>query len=202
MQKIVILLGAALAIGYPQWVWVSETTLPPTSSYAPAQVWGLLAFSIMWLHIVAAPFQERLFTLFPRYSLWKNISTNIVLVAILLHPSMMLLGLAQLTGNHLLAPLAGPTAPLLAGLIALPLFLTFDVARAFRRRLEGTPLWHSIIFLSTAAWFLILFHSLSLGSHLQVGPLRLLWYFFGGTATIAVSWRYIINPLRGKKPTV
>ena len=191
-----IVMGASAAVLYPQWVWFSDATFPATSSIQPAQAWGLLVFSIMWLHIVAGPFRKQLDALFPNYQRWITISALVVFFGLFAHPLLMLTGFAKLSGGSFFSFFATATFPAWAAVIAWPLFLQYDIARFFKRPLSRARARYWITLLATIPWFLILYHSLALGSHLQTGPLRTLWIFMGLTAATATIYVFAIVPLR------
>lgn len=200
LKKTFIVLGAAFAALYPQWIWFQSVTFPPTSAIQPAQAWGLLAFAIMWLHIVAGPFRAYLDTLFPNYQKWISLSTLVVLFSLFAHPLLMLAGYTKLLESGFLGFFAITGFPAWAGVIAWPMLLQYDIARGVKKRRGIRPeAWYAVTLIATLGWFVILYHSLSLGSHLQSGPLRMLWYFMGATATVATIRNYFIKPLRQRQ---
>jgi len=191
--KTAIILGAAFAVLYPLWVWLTSITFPLSSPFILiAQAWGLLAFTLMWLHIVAGPFKQRLLSIFPKFELWMTLSSFIVLLSIILHPLLMLVGISKLIG--IVEFFATASMPIWLAIIAWFMFISYDIARIFKKRLLKTRTWFVITLIATLGWFLILYHSLSLGSHLQEGLLRMLWYFFGATGTAAAITTYGIKP--------
>jgi hypothetical protein len=199
--RIALIAAAGLAVGYPQWVWLQAGGgFPPSSPLVTAQAWGLLAFPIMWLHIVAGPFRKQLDALFPRYHQWIRFSSLVVLAAILLHPLLMFLGLQKLTGKTPLEIYAAAALPVWAAIVGWFMLITYDIARPFKKRIVGTRIWYWVTLVATTGWFLILYHSLMLGSHLQRGPLRALWFFFGITAAAAAIHEFLIKPFKKPMP--
>lgn len=189
-----ILLLATTAILYPLWVWYSSVAAP-LNMVSASPAFGLFAFSLMWLHIIGGPFKPWLLKMFPRFDVWMFLSATAVTMAIILHPLLLLVGVANATGNRLLAFFTGAPAPIRLGVAAWFMFIFYDLARPFKKRLINTKAWYVISLIATLGFFLILFHSLALGSNLQSGPLHLVWMFYGATAAAAALYTYGIKPI-------
>jgi hypothetical protein len=159
------------------------------SSYQLFPVFGLLAFSLMWSHYIAAVL--RMYLQFDKAVLHRyfEVTSLAVLALILAHPGLLAWqlwrdGLGLPPGSELLY---GGTmrGAVLLGMIAWLVFLAYE----FRRKFENRPWWQIVSIATDAAMVLIFIHSLRLGSQLQAGWFRTLWYFYG--VTLAASLVYI-----------
>lgn len=152
---------------------------------------GLLAFSIMWSHYIAAVArlhfkQDR--AVLKRYFEATSLA---VLAFILLHPG--LLGW-QLWRDGLGLPPANElnyVAPdmrlyIIIAMISYVIFLAYELRRKFGDR----SWWKYIAYASDAAMILIFIHSIKLGSQLQMGWFRAVWYFYGLTLLGALAYIY------------
>ena len=93
MGKFLIRLGlavvSALVIGYPLTVWYANVslTLDQTLLVSLFPAIGLVAFTIMYLHILGRPFKHML-EHYVDFDIFERISSYVVLVAVLLHPAL------------------------------------------------------------------------------------------------------------------
>ncbi len=164
------------------WGQGNNWKLAGISTYQIFPVFGLLAFSLMWSHYIAVA--ARLYFKIDKGVLSKyfEFTSLAVLAAILLHPGLLAwqawrdgLGLPPGSEIHYVAPMLGVYVVL--GIIALTVFLAYE----FRRKFGDRPWWKYVSYASDGAMFLILIHSLKLGSQLQAGWFRTVWYFYGIT---------------------
>lgn len=151
---------------------------------------GLIAFSILWLHSISGVFEPWLRDRinFDRY---VQTSSIIVLISIILHP---LLILMSLDFNLSRLYLYGETYIKL-GIIAWLLLITYDIGKLLKRYDFFVRHWRKILLISTIGFLLTFFHSLNLGSDLQSGPLRAIWIFYGVTGIISTIYTYVIKSL-------
>ena len=152
------------------------------STYAIFPLLGLLAFSLMWSHYIAAVMRLSSGVNKVVLHTYFEVTSFVVLVAILLHPGLLAwqlwrdgLGLPPLSALHYVAP-AFRWAILFAE-TSLLLFLAYELRRIFDKK----PWWKYFGYATDLAMILIFFHSLRLGSQLQHGWLRDVWYFYGVT---------------------
>ena len=171
---------------YYQWNFANFT------SYQLFPLFGLLAFSLMWSHYIVSALRQYLGfekSVLRNYFEW---SSYMVLLTLLLHPGLLIL---QLWRDGLGLPptsylkYVGPTMHIsvIAGTISLVLFLMFE----FRRLFEYRSWWKFVGMASDFAMVLILLHSLKLGTQLQFGRLRYLWYFYGISYFVAIFYIYL-----------
>ena len=186
---------ALVALGTPLYVWLQNTNLVWDSSLLMSifPVLGLMAFTIMYLHIIGRPFAEQLEQIIPWKSLERT-SSYLVLILIVLHPVLRFLyyvkeGLSLIPTGNLVLPLS-------LGFIGFLMLITYDLGKRFNNSTFVTRHWGKIDFISTLGFYVIFFHSLMLGSDLQSGGLRNLWIFFGLTAAIATFHSFVFTRLR------
>lgn len=164
------------------------------SLYQLFPLFGLLAFSIMWSHYIAAA--TRLFFKIDRQTLIKyfDFTSMAVLASILLHPGLLAYqayrdgtGLPPGSQIRYVAPmLAGYV---IIGIIAYVVFLAYE----FRRKFGSRSWWKYVAYASDASMFLVLIHALKLGSQLQEGWFRTVWYFYGVTLFAALVYIYYLK---------
>lgn len=154
-------------------------------------LFGLLAFSMMWSHYMAVVLRLY-FKIEPKALKTYFESTSMaVLAAILLHPGLLGwqawrdgLGLPPGSQISYVAPKLGLYVVL--GMIAYFAFLSFEL----RRKYGSKPWFKYISYASDTAMLLIIIHSLRLGSQLQAGWFRTVWYFYGLTLLSALAYIY------------
>lgn len=190
MSNIFVRLGLAilstLVVGYPLLVWYTNTSLAldQTLLLSLFPAFGLLAFTMMYLHIIGRPFKHILNRHIP-FDLFERVSSYVVLVGILLHP---ILRTVYLLINDLSL---WPTFPLVLGMIGFLMLITYDLGKAFIRNQWVREHWWVVDIVSTLGFYVIWVHSLLLGSDLQVGFLRDLWIFYGVSALIASAYTFL-----------
>lgn len=156
---------------------------------------GMLAFSLMWLQIVALSLPHWREGGFDTDRFLRQ-SGVVVLLLIVAHP--LLLDIAQYRAG------AGkPPASLYAyvpesmhiyitlAITALTIFLVLEISSYFQKWGWVRRLQPAIEYAGYIGFFLIFVHSLSLGGNLQAGWLRYLWWFYGASALVLLSWRAI-----------
>lgn len=194
MTKKLILLGAALAVAVPILVHIRDVDWTNSSLIAALfPIFGLLAFTLLWLHAISGVFEEWLREKF-NFDAFVHYTALIILVSILLHPLLLLI----LLDFNLLGIWSGGTGVRL-GVIGLFLLLTYDVGKLLKRHRFFSRNWNAILIVSNIGFVLAFFHSLMLGSDVQAGWMRGLWIFYGATAIPALIYTYGIKPfLRAK----
>lgn len=190
--KIILSSLMFLAVFYPVLVWFKNSNLDLDSTIFRDifPVFGLLAFSIMWLHIVGGVFKN-FFDKYINFQKFVNQTSVIVLIFLILHPTLFLV---HLTSKQIISIFTtGQPIYVWLGVISWIIFICYDIAKISKIQKFLNKYWQTIRFISTVPFFLILIHSLELGSDLQKGPLRFLWIFYGITALFATFYTYIFN---------
>lgn len=161
-------------------------------------LFGLLAFSIMWLHLMVAWYKRYNPQVYDYRKFFRQTS-NLVLVFIILHPLLLIIRSLSLDIKPL--EYAGLTNQpfILMGTTALVIFLVYDVVDRLRSKPIIQNNWPIIVGFNRAAVILIYFHALQLGRHLQSGFFKTIWYFFGLTLLCYFIASYI-HELKKKKP--
>jgi len=144
-------------------------------------LFGILSFTILWLHVISGVFEEKLRTLF-NFDLYVKHTAQVVFISILAHPLLLflaydldLLGIIGVYGSW----------PIRLGVTAWLLLITYDVGRLLQKREFFSRHWRKILFISTIGIIVAFFHSFTIGGDLQEGPLRALWIIYGVTAILA-----------------
>ncbi len=175
-------------------VWGSNARwrLSHLSTYQLFPLFGLLAFSIMWSHYIVAA--VRMLAKIDKQVLKTYISVTgwAVLIIIFLHPGLLTWqlwrdGFGLPPGSVLkdyVAPALGYAAVI--GMVSFFVFLAYELHRWFSKR----PWWAVIGYLTDLAMFAIFYHSLKLGTQLQHGWYRYVWWFYGLTLLGAIIYLY------------
>jgi hypothetical protein len=172
------------------WGQLYEWQLEALSLYQLFPLLGLLAFSIMWSHYIAAAVRLHLRLDKAVLRSYFEITSLAVLALILLHPG--ILGWQLWQDGFGLPPgsyqtFGGPLYSfLLFGVLSLLIFLAYET----RRKFQTKSWWHYVEYASDVAMLLIIVHSLKLGSHLQDGWLRFAWIFYGMSYLGALLYIY------------
>lgn len=151
---------------------------------------GLLAFSLMWTHYAVQAARVYVGESVTRTKKYFELTGYAVLLFILLHPG--LLGWQLYKDGAGLPPgsykeYIGGTLYgfLLLGVISLTIFILFEL----RRWLERKNWWRWILAFNHIAMFLIVIHSLKLGTSLSEGWFRVVW--IGYATLLAVIYMYL-----------
>lgn len=136
----------------------------------------------MWTHYAIGA--VRIFTKEPRNRLYSRVSGAIVLVCILLHPTLLALGMYGNTSQLPPASFYNYVAPTLKyavafGTISLIIFLSFDVFKRLSKKawVKNNMRWIDVS--QMVAMVLIFVHGLALGQDLQGGWFQLWWIVMG-----------------------
>lgn len=173
------------------------------SFYQIFPVFGLVGFSLMWAHYAMSALRQYFKLDGAVLRSYFEITSLAVLAAILLHPGLLAwqlwrdgLGLPPGSELNYVAPAMG--IYVLIAMVSLLVFLAYELRRQFGKK----SWWKFVQYASDIAIFLILLHSLRLGSHLQVGWLRPIWYFYGITLGISLAYTYYLKYQNRQKPVV
>ncbi len=163
----------------------------PLNAYVLFPVLGLLAFSMMWTHYIigtareVAGIDESATKSYYHYTGWA------VLILICLHPGLLIYqlfadgaGLPPLSYERYVGPGLGWIT--LLGSASLLVFLAFELHRYFDKK----SWWHYVVDASDFAMLAIVYHGLRLGSSLQTGWYRYIWWFYALTLSAVLVRKY------------
>lgn len=181
-----------LSLAIIAWGQALRWQIYPISTYKLFPVFGLIAFSLMWAHYVIGVGRQILKVDRAQVKLFFEITSFLVLVAILLHPGLLVYqlmrdGFGWPPGSYIhnyVAPTLEWAA--LLGTVSWFLFLSYELRRWFKNR----GWWKFVQMASDAAMIAILFHSLYLGTQLKHGWLRQVWLFYGLTLIVSLIYIY------------
>ena len=179
------------AVAVVAWGQLYDWELGDLSTYQLFPLFGLLAFSLMWSHYVVAA--TRLYNGIDSVATrtYFEATSFVVLAAILLHPGLLAwqlwrdgAGLPPASEINYVRPALGWVVVL--GMTAWLIFLAYEL----RRWLKTKPWWKYIQYLNDIAMLAIFYHGLRLGSHLQTGWFRGVWFFYGVTLVVSIVFIY------------
>lgn len=195
MAKRLIILGAALAVLIPILAHIRNVSWGETSLIqALFPVFGLLAFTLLWLHSISGVFEEWLRERFD-FDAFIHWTALAIFASIILHPLLLLI----LIKFQVMLLFQGPSLAIWLGIIGLVLLLTYDIGKALKKREFFSRHWTAILIISNIGFILTFFHSLMIGSDLQSGFMRYLWFFYGVSAILAIIYTYAVKPFIGVK---
>lgn len=179
-------LGALVVavVGYPLSVWYGGVSLMvgPTLLAELFPAFGLLAATVMYLHIIGRPFSNTLEQYVP-FTVFERLSSYLVLVAMLLHV-VLRAAFFVMQGISLVPPPAY-MLPLGLGFVGLLLLLTYDVGKYFITNPWVVRHWLAIDVASTLGFYVIWLHAFLIGHTVAVEPMRTVWIVYGATALAA-----------------
>ncbi|OGY89100.1 MAG: hypothetical protein A3B30_01220 [Candidatus Komeilibacteria bacterium RIFCSPLOWO2_01_FULL_52_15] len=190
LPRICIIVFGYAAVLYPLWVRFNSLTWAPGSFLQNIfPMFGLAAFSILWLHSLSGVFEPwlRKHINFDRF---VEQTAAVVLICIVAHPLLALISFDFNIGNLFAAY---GVKYILIGVIGWILLITYDVGKILKRYDFFKKNWEMILTISTIGFLMIFFHALAIGSDLTSGPLRIVWIFYGVTAALATIYRYGIK---------
>jgi len=189
MIKKLVVLGAILAVITPILAHIRNVSWGESSlTQAIFPIFGLLAFTLLWLHAISGAFEEWLRERF-NFDAFVHWTALTILVSILLHPLLLLI----LIKFQVMMLFQGPSLAIWLGIIGLALLLTYDIGKLLKKRQFFEKNWRAILIISNIGFILTFFHSFMLGSDLQTGFMRYLWAFYGTTAILALIYTYVIK---------
>lgn len=187
------LTGTTCLLAFFVWGHMYDWQLGHLSPYQLFPLFGLLAFSIMWSQymVEAVKNYHGQPDALPRYF---RATGWLVLVAILLHPSILIA--ARFQDGYGLPPgsytsYVAPTKEwlVLLGSICLLIFLAFELKRWFWQK----SWWHYVRVVNDIAIVAIFYHGLRLGQNLQAGWYQVIWYIYGVLLLTALVYKYLGN---------
>lgn len=184
------------------YAWGSLYDWQITSIYTFFPLLGLLAFSLMWTHYVAAAVNRQYGNAFnlKKYYQWTGWAVVILIIfhPLLLNYALWRDGLGLPPGSDLLYLGKKMLTALLLGVSALAIFLAYES----KPLIEKTKFWPVMIGLNDLAMFFIFFHARWLGGSLQLQWFHTLWTFYGVVLVICILQRlYFIAKKRSSRGT-
>lgn len=189
MSKHLVIISATLAVIVPIFAHIRNVSWGDSSLLIGIfPIFGLLAFALLWLHVISGVFEEWLRKKF-EFDSFVHWTALVILASIILHPLLLLIFVRfDVVSLFSHSPFA-----VSLGFSGLILLLTYDIGKILKRYEFFTKNWSAILIISTIGFILTFFHSLMLGSDLQSGFMRMLWIFYGVTAIIATIYTYVIK---------
>lgn len=191
--KIVAWGSATLGTILSLYVWGAslQWSFTNITAYSLFPVLGLVAYSLMISHYLTST--VRTISDQPR-SIVKNyltITSTIVLICILLHPTILIYklwatgnGLPPASYSHYVA--ASMIVWVYVGTLSLIAFLAYELRRKYVTR----AWWKYIQYASDIAMIGIFFHGLKLGQHLSSGWFQIVWYIYGVILVCSLTYTY------------
>lgn len=184
--------ATAAIIAFVGWGQGVRWQLGHIDSYQLFPLFGLLAFSVMWSHYIVSAVRQYLGIAKKELHSYIEVTGWVVLAAILMHPGLLEWQLWRdgfgLPPNNVLESYVAPTLrwAALLGMVSLLIFLAYELRRWFSER----GWWRAIEIATDAAMIAIYLHALNLGTQLQHGWLRVVWYIYGLTLLLALGYIY------------
>lgn len=188
-----ILSVMAVALAIVTWGHDNGWQIWHFNSYQFFPVLGLLAWSLMWTHYIMGAVREGLGVDKQVLSRWFRYTGYVVLVAICLHPGLLIyqrfrdgFGLPPLSYETYVAHGLGWIT--LLGTVSLLVFLAFELHRFYGKK----SWWHYVADASDLAMIGIFYHSIRLGADLMLrGWYYDVWWFYGLTLAVVLVRKYL-----------
>ncbi len=190
-NQFLLYLFASIAVVYPaiiqikNSVWALDSTL--TLNLFP--LFGLIAFSLLWLHAISGVFEPWLRKQI-NFDNFVNRTSTLILICLTLHPLLLLVNFEFNLNSILFSYEIKYIRLAIAGWVLL---IIYDVSKPFKNRAFFSRNWNKILIISTIGFLMTFFHSLALGSDLQSGMLRAVWIFYGATTILSTFYTYGIR---------
>jgi len=191
-----------VVLGLAYYSWGTIYGWWPHTAYDLFPLLGLLAFSLMWIHYVAAAvnrFYHSAFNL-KKYFAYTGYA---VLALIILHPGILIYslwrdGFGLPPGSYLNYVGKTSEAAVLFGTAAWVIFITYE----FVNRLKHMRFWPVMVGLNDVAMGLIFFHARKLGTSQNLHWFHLLWMFYGLVLILCIAQRlYFIYQRKHRSST-
>ena len=176
-----------VGLSFFRWAQNLNWDLSDLSVYHWFPLFGLMAFSVMWVHY-AVDFAQRFIIIEPD-RLYLPVTRYIVLFSILMHPGLLALGLWQSGAGLPPQSFYGYVGTsmkwvIVIGMTAWLSFMGFELHRWFRDK----PWFKWILAANSAAMLLIVVHAIYLAR--PEGWFRVLWYFYGASLIVFLAKEY------------
>ncbi len=160
-------------------------------NYRLFPLFGLLAFSLMWSHYVVAAIRTYLNVPKTSVKRYFEFTSDAVLVFILAHPGLLWWqlwrdGFGLPPGSYKYYVGRSLVWVAILGTISLTVFLAYEFRRVFAKK----SWWKLVQYASDAAMLAIVYHSFRLGTQLQKGWFRWIWWFFAVTLVASIAYTY------------
>ena len=164
-MKYLVVIFAYAAVIYPLWVRFKDVTwsLNGDLSLILFPAFGLVAFAILWLHVISGVFEPWLRKHFD-FDKFVSRTSLMVFICLILHPLLLLFYL-DFGWSKLF--LYGSEKYVWLGIVGWFLLITYDIGKALQKREFFARNWNVILLISTIGILLGFFHSLGLGGDLQ-----------------------------------
>jgi hypothetical protein len=182
-----------IAVLYPIWDAAGDLLLSPSfKNLFP--VFGLMAASLLWIHSISGVFENWL-RKYINFDLFISVTATIIFVCIVLHPLLLFIDI------NFNLPMLLKSVYIQLGLIAWLLLITYDIGKFLKKTGYAffAKHWTSILIISNIGFLITFIHSLALGGDLRSGGPRMVWIFYGITATLSIVYTYAVRPLLQKK---
>jgi len=183
------------------WVDAYGWSFWPIENYRIFPFFGVLAFGLMWSHYMTAASRILLKVDKRAVKDYFEITSLVVLFAILLHPGLLIWQLWRdgfgLPPQSYLENYLSPSLKWAAmlGMISFVIFVAYE----FRRKFQTKSWWKYVQMASDLAMVFIFIHALKLGRNLQSGWPVLVWYGYGLTTLVALGYIYTDKLKKEKK---
>lgn len=165
------------------------------STYRLFPIFGLLAFSLMWVMAIVRSWRLHLGVKASQTKTYYKSASLAVITLILLHPALLIWqlwrdGFGLPPGSylqHYVAPSLKWAAVLSTA--AFFVFLAYELRRKYRQQAWWKYLEHA----QAGAMIIIFWHGLQFGSDLQHGWYRWVWYFYGAVLALVLLDFYTFN---------
>lgn len=181
----------AVVLGVVAWGQSFTWDFSALNTYLLFPVLGLTAFGLMWSHYLTAALRQYFQIDKSVTKAYFEVTSAVVLGAILLHPGLLAYQLWRDTGE---LPLGSELNYLpnskdfyvLIAMFSLLIFLAYELRRWYHEK----SWWKYVQYASDVAIILIYIHGLNVGSQLQQGWFQIVWYVYGLTLAGALSYIY------------
>ncbi len=193
---------AAIFIAIIGWGQGIHWQVSKISAYKLFPLFGLTAFGVMWSHYIVSAARQYVGIDKKEISTYFEITSWIVLIAIIMHPGLLELQLwrdgfglppGSVVNNYVAQSLKWAAW---LGMISLLIFLAYELRRWF----SDKGWWRAIEIATDIAMVAIFVHALNLGTGLQRGWLRSVWIFYGITLLGALGYIYFKHYAKPQNP--
>lgn len=183
--------AATAAVAFVVWGQGIDWRFSRLSTYRLFPLFGLLAFSLMWTHYIAAALRQYLKLDKRVLHTYFEVTSIAVLAAILLHPGLLAWqlwrdGAGLPPGSELDYVRPSLKSAVVLGMVSWLVFLAYE----FRRKFKNRSWWKFVQYSSDVAMLLIFIHGLRLGGQLRSGWFRGVWFFYGATLVLSLVSMY------------
>lgn len=187
-----LLTAAVLIAAFVAWGQGFSWQFAHLSTYQIFPIFGLVAFSTMWVQYIVRAVKEPLDLHSQALSNYFRLTSWLVVIAILLHPGLLSWqlwrdGLGLPPGSEL--TYVGPMlhVAVVIGMTALFIFLAFELRYIFAKH----RWWGYTRYVQDAAILGIFYHALRLGTQTRFGWFQKLWWFYGISLILALGFTYV-----------